>query len=140
MFFCTIFILLILGISHRNIQTLSILYNFYIITCIGVQTRQRPVWLYVLPANHPAGICVGRPICLQGRQLNRFLSDFFFQTSIESARPLCLPAGQAIRLGQIYDLVGKLTIQNIYTKRCGIFSKTLTDKKALLKLGFALVN
>ena len=114
MFFFIVLIPLILGISHRSIRTLSVFCNFYSITCIGMGIGQRPVWLPVLPANRPAGTRVGRPICWQGRQPNRPLSDSLVQTPIESARPVCSPAGQAVRPGRTRGPAGEQTVHNMF--------------------------
>ena len=97
-------------------QTLSIFCKFYNITCIGMGTGQWPVWLSALPADRPAGTCVGRRNCWQGRQPNRPLSDSPVQTSIELARPDCSPAEQAVRPGRTRGSAGEQTVQNIHKK------------------------
>ena len=62
-----------------------------------MRTRQRLVLLCVLPTNRAADTCTGRPIRWQHRQPNRPLSNSPVKTTIQSARPVCSPAGQAVR-------------------------------------------
>ena len=50
----------------------------------------------------------------QERQPNRPLSDSLAQNFIESARPVCSPAGHAVRSGRTRGSIGEQTVQNIY--------------------------